>query len=139
MSSTTTRAQFVAFIMTLANWGQVWKQTELNNWAQVPQESKELESLYQAFIAGNSAATINFIQSETGNNLSNPLWVGWKSDVYTPEIAFLVNAIQNQDNLITMYQGIGGNDTALLAAANAELSRLQALLVQYQADLQAEK
>lgn len=133
-----TRQQFAAFIQTLPNWGGVWKVEVLNNWATTPQESKELEDLYQDFIVGNSAATISFIQSETGNNLTNPLWVGWKSDVYSPEIAYLINAIQEETNLIAGYQAIGGADTALINASQAELARLQSLLVQYQADLTAE-
>lgn len=139
MSQNVSRQQFAAFIQTLPYWSDIWTTEQLNNWATVPQESKNLENLYQSYILGNPSPILNYVYAESGHNLEQPSWVSYKSDVYTPDIAFLTNLLADMAGRVAEYEAVGGADATLVSSINAEILTIRKTLSEYQADLAAEK
>lgn len=71
--------------------------------------------------------------------MEQPSWVSYKSDVYTPEIAFLTNLLADMQARVAEYEAVGGADATIVSSINAEILTIRKTLAEYQADLAAEK
>lgn len=138
--SSNPRQDFVTFLQLQQYWDSIWNPNILTTFVNGI-GSAQLNRLFTAWQAGNLTYIANWIIAESGHNMERPDWIDYKSNVYTPEIIFLTNAILDLKNRIAQYQATvptSTQDQGLLIAMNNELDNLERVLGEYQVDLAAE-